>query len=90
MSSLAQELGSWSAPPLPPPSEASRLRDELAQLKSARDLEQTASWLGRRAPALLTPEADTDQTLVRACAALSETVLARIWDNPEDDIYDQL
>ncbi len=33
---------------------------------------------------------DQDQHLVQAAAALSQTSLARVWDNPEDDVYDNL
>jgi hypothetical protein len=35
-------------------------------------------------------ERDTDRQLVRAAAAASETAFAKVWDNPEDEIYDRL
>ncbi len=31
-----------------------------------------------------------DQHLVQAAATLSQPSLTRIWDNPEDDVYDNL
>ena len=31
-----------------------------------------------------------DEPLVRAAAVLSQPSLARIWDNPEDDVYNDL
>lgn len=31
-----------------------------------------------------------DEHLVRAAAILSQPSLARIWDNPEDDVYNDL
>ena len=33
---------------------------------------------------------DADRRLVAATARLSETALAKVWDNPEDDVYDNL
>ncbi len=33
---------------------------------------------------------DADRQLAHAAAAASEPVLAKVWDNPEDDVYDTL
>ena len=33
---------------------------------------------------------DTDRQLVRAAAGASEAAFAKVWDNPEDDVYDRL
>jgi hypothetical protein len=33
---------------------------------------------------------DTDRQLVRAAASASEAAFAKVWDNPEDDVYDRL
>ena len=33
---------------------------------------------------------DTDRHLVRAATGASEAAFAKIWDNPEDDVYDRL
>lgn len=33
---------------------------------------------------------DTDRQVVRAAAGASEAAFARVWDNPEDDVYDAL
>jgi hypothetical protein len=30
---------------------------------------------------------DTNRRLVRAAAAASEPAFAKVWDNPEDDVY---
>lgn len=35
-------------------------------------------------------EIDDDRRLATAASALSEPVLKRIWDNPDDDVYDKL
>ena len=31
-----------------------------------------------------------DSSLVRAAAKLSEGVFKKVWDNPDDDVYDRL
>jgi hypothetical protein len=33
---------------------------------------------------------DTDRQLLRAAAGASEAAFAKVWDNPEDDVYDRL
>ena len=33
---------------------------------------------------------DQDRSLTRAAAAASAPAFARVWDNPEDDVYDAL
>ncbi len=33
---------------------------------------------------------DTDLHLARAAAAASEPAFAKVWSNPEDDVYDRL
>jgi hypothetical protein len=33
---------------------------------------------------------DTDRQLVSAAAGASEAAFAKVWDNPEDDVYDRL
>jgi hypothetical protein len=33
---------------------------------------------------------DTDRQLARAAAAASVPAFAKVWDNPEDDVYDKL
>jgi len=33
---------------------------------------------------------DTDRQLTRAAAAASGPAFAKVWDNPEDDVYDSL
>jgi len=33
---------------------------------------------------------DTDRHLVRDAAGASEAAFAKVWDNPEDDLYDRL
>jgi hypothetical protein len=32
----------------------------------------------------------TDRQLVHAAAGASEAAFAKVWDNPEDDVYDRL
>jgi Protein of unknown function (DUF2281) len=33
---------------------------------------------------------DTDRQVARAAAGASEAAFAKVWDNPEDDVYDRL
>jgi hypothetical protein len=33
---------------------------------------------------------DTDRQLARAAAAASVAAFAKVWDNPEDDVYDKM
>ena len=33
---------------------------------------------------------EQDRRLARSVSAASESALAKVWDNPEDDVYDKL
>jgi len=49
--------------------------------KYAAEVEDFVDFLSQR---------DTDRQLTRAAAAASGPAFAKVWDNPEDDVYDSL
>jgi hypothetical protein len=59
------------------------LFDKIRRLPPERvaEVEDFVDFLAQR---------ETDRELARAAAAASAPTFAKVWDNPEDDIYDQL
>ena len=57
-----------------------QLLDKIGRLSPeyAAEVEDFVDFLFQR---------DTDRRLVRAAAAASEPAFAKVWDNPEDDVY---
>jgi hypothetical protein len=43
-----------------------------------------------RSEVLAQRDRDTDRQLAHAAAAASEPAFAKVWDNPEDDVYDRV
>jgi hypothetical protein len=60
-----------------------RLLQKISSLPSARitEVKDFVDFLTER-------ERDSDRQLARAAAAGSEPAFAKVWDNPEDDVYD--
>jgi hypothetical protein len=58
-----------------------QLLDKISRLPPdyAAEVEDFVDFLFQR---------DTDRQLARAATAASELAFAKVWDNPEDDIYD--
>jgi hypothetical protein len=63
---------------------AKMLADKILSLPPARiaEIEDFIDFVAQRA--------NSDQVLVRAAAAASETAFATVWDNEEDEVYDAL
>ena len=61
----------------------SRLVEKIARLPQERvaEVEDFVDFLSAR---------DPERQLVRAANALSEAAFAQVWNNPEDDVYDEL
>jgi hypothetical protein len=60
-----------------------QLLEKISRLpqKYAAEVEDFVDFLSQR---------DTDRQLTRAAAAASGPAFAKVWDNPEDDVYDSL
>lgn len=59
------------------------LLDKISRLPPERvaEVEDFVDFLAHR---------DTDRQLAGTAAAAAEPAFARVWDNPEDDVYDRL
>ena len=62
-----------------------QLLQKISRLPAARvaEVEDFVDFLAQR-------DRDADRQLARAAAAASEPAFAKVWDNPEDDVYDRL
>lgn len=62
-----------------------QLFQKISRLPAARvaEVEDFVDFLAQR-------DRDTDLQLTRAVAAASEPAFTKVWDNPEDDVYDRL
>ena len=60
-----------------------QLLQKIGRLPAARvaEVEDFVDFLAQR---------DGDRQLAQAAAAASEPAFAKVWDNPEDDVYDRL
>jgi hypothetical protein len=54
------------------------------------NLEETAQASNEHQPTSRDGEQTLDRQLVTEAAKLSEASFAQVWNNPEDDVYDQL
>lgn len=61
-----------------------QLIQKISRLPAARvaEVEDFVDFLVQR-------DRDTDRQLAHAAAAASEPAFAKVWDNPEDDVYDR-
>ena len=59
------------------------LIDKITALPAERiaEVEEFVDFIGQR---------EGERTLTRAARAASAPAFARVWDNPEDDVYDAL
>jgi hypothetical protein len=62
-----------------------QLIQKISRLPAARvaEVEDFVDFLAQR-------DRDTDRQLAHAAAAASEPAFAKVWDNPEDDVYDRV
>jgi hypothetical protein len=62
-----------------------QLLQKISRLPAARiaEVEDFVDFLAQR-------DRDTDRQLTNAAAAASEPAFAKVWDNPEDDVYDRV
>ena len=62
-----------------------QLFQKISRLPAARvaEVEDFVDFLAQR-------DRDADRRLAHAAAAASEPAFAKIWDNPEDDVYDRV
>jgi hypothetical protein len=62
-----------------------QLLHKISRLPAARiaEVEDFVDFLAER-------ERDSERQLVRTAAAASEPAFAKVWDNPEDDVYDRV
>ena len=62
-----------------------QLIQKISRLPAARvaEVEDFVDFLAQR-------DRDTDRQLAQAAAAASEPAFAKVWDNPEDDVYDRV
>jgi len=60
-----------------------QLLNKISRLPAARvaEVEDFVDFLAQR-------DTDTDRQLAHAATAASEPAFAKIWDNPEDNVYD--
>jgi hypothetical protein len=60
-----------------------QLLQKISRLPAARvaEVEDFVDFLAQR---------DGDRQLAHAAAAASEPAFAKVWDNPEDDVYDNV
>ncbi len=62
-----------------------QLLQKISRLPAARvaEVEDFVDFLAQR-------EHATDRQLAHAAAAAAEPAFAKVWDNPEDDVYDRV
>lgn len=62
-----------------------QLLQKISRLPAARvaEVEDFVDFLTQR-------DRDADRQLAHAAAAASEPAFAKIWDNPDDDVYDHV
>lgn len=87
MSPLAQQLGAWTASAQSSAPDPRKLRKELDLVRRSRGIIVPGRWSRPLSEAI---ESESDTAMQRDFAALAMIPLRKIWDNPEDDVYDTL